>query len=158
MQIGKIINSHFVSFGSVFQYKQNYFRTVLASKSFSPIRFSSLLLAICEKKIMWCQIIRMQIIMNSLNMNNNLQNNHVHNIINANTSISLDTLSPKQILGECIDLATVMLKELVSHFIQTNNLPNNFTDVKHWCWVENRLLCPHQLHARCQQAGQNLST
>jgi hypothetical protein len=45
---------------------------------------------------------------------------------NFNTSINLETLSPKQLLCECIDLATQVFKEVVDHYINVNHLENPF--------------------------------
>ena len=56
--------------------------------------------------------------------------NHHHALHNASTTINIESLSPKQLLGECIDLATSMLKELVAHYIQNNNLDYPFGQVQ----------------------------
>lgn len=56
----------------------------------------------------------------------------MHPISTFNTSVNITTLSPKQLLGECIDLATKVFKDLILHFLQVNPdqqssspLPNN---------------------------------
>lgn len=72
-------------------------------------------------------------------------NNGVHQLMNANTTIGIETLSPKQLLGECIDLATCLLKELVTHYLQQNNIKNPFGQVR-YANIENRLLRSLQLH------------
>ena len=53
-----------------------------------------------------------------------------------NTSINITALSPKQLLGECIDLSARMLKDLISHFLEMNPehqssspLPSNHSSV-----------------------------
>jgi hypothetical protein len=56
-------------------------------------------------------------------------NSDIRSLQNANTMIRVETLSSKQILGECIDLATRLLKELVNHYLQSNNIKNPFDKV-----------------------------
>jgi len=41
---------------------------------------------------------------------NQMQPNIQKNLLNANTTITIESLSPKQIVGECIDLATILFK------------------------------------------------
>lgn len=48
----------------------------------------------------------------------------MHNLHQANTAINIENLSPKQLLGECIDLATRMLKDLITHFTEMNQMYN----------------------------------
>jgi len=55
-------------------------------------------------------------------MNPNHQSNP---LLLANTTFSIENLSPKQLLGECIDLATNLYKELVTHYIQNNKNAHN---------------------------------
>lgn len=69
-----------------------------------------------------------------------MPNNGICPLINANTLIGIESLSPKQILGECIDLATSLLKELVNHYLQNNNINNPFGQVRQINNTENRLL------------------
>lgn len=58
-----------------------------------------------------------------------MQPNNQNNLLNANTTITIQSLSPKQIVGECIDLATCLFKQLVQHYLQNNNLENPFGQV-----------------------------
>jgi hypothetical protein len=57
-----------------------------------------------------------------INQNNQMKNG----LNNFNTSINLESLSPKQLLCECIDLATQVFKEVIDHYINVNNLENPF--------------------------------
>ena len=50
-------------------------------------------------------------------INQNIHANMNMGLQQANTSVNIESLSPKQLLGECIDLATSMFKELITHFI-----------------------------------------
>ncbi len=49
-------------------------------------------------------------IINNNSIHNMLPNHNTALIMQANTAITIETLSPKQILGECIDLATALFK------------------------------------------------
>jgi hypothetical protein len=57
-------------------------------------------------------------------------NNGNNSFQNPSTMISLEALSAKQLLGECIDLATLLLRELVTHYVQSNNIRNPFDKVQ----------------------------
>ena len=37
-------------------------------------------------------------------------------------AIGLNMMSPKQLVGECLEMATVMMKELVDVFCSSNNI------------------------------------
>lgn len=63
-----------------------------------------------------------------------------------NTSINIESLSPKQLLGECVDLSTQMFKELVYHYLEVNQIQNPFAQVL-FTNQESRFRCFGQLHA-----------
>jgi len=56
--------------------------------------------------------------------NNNLKNG----LNNFNTSVNLESLSPKQLLCECMDLATQVFKEVIDHYILINNMEKPFAN------------------------------
>lgn len=43
------------------------------------------------------------------------------------TSISIEMISPKQLIGECLDLAAVMLRELIEVYCNNNKIELPFT-------------------------------
>jgi hypothetical protein len=47
---------------------------------------------------------------------------------NGATSINIDMISPKQLIGECLDLAAVMLKEVIEAYCNSNHLEWPFTN------------------------------
>ena len=52
--------------------------------------------------------------------------NNGKQIENFDTSINIEKLSPKQLLCECIDLATAMLKEIVDTYTKNNDLKSPY--------------------------------
>jgi hypothetical protein len=56
-------------------------------------------------------------------------NNGSSSFPSATILIGMENLSSKQLLGECIDLATRLLKELVIHYLQSNNMKDPFDKV-----------------------------
>jgi hypothetical protein len=74
--------------------------------------------------------------------------NNGHHVENYSTSINIEKLSPKQLLCECIDLATSMLKEIVDTYTKNNDLKSPYEGRVILCLNKesNRLFSPGQLH------------
>jgi hypothetical protein len=67
-----------------------------------------------------------------------MQSGQMEYLYQSSTSVTVDKLSHKQILGECISLATNLLKELIVHYFQQNNINKEFDKVGYCFNIENR--------------------
>lgn len=44
------------------------------------------------------------------------------NLPSATTTINIEMISPKQLIGECLDLGAVMLKEVIEVYCNNNKI------------------------------------
>ena len=49
------------------------------------------------------------------------------NLPSATTTINIEMISPKQLIGECLDLAAIMLKEVIEVYCNNNKIEMPFS-------------------------------